>query len=256
MKLIKFRIKNYKSIIDSGDCYLTDNVTIFAGKNESGKTSILQALDDFDTDKKIRDDAKPIENKEAVPQVSITFRFSKAEAKEIFDKLGLERKTSDDITLEITKDYPNHYVITNQSLNDAGIIDSKKIESTTQEIEKSWEEIKGIHTKYPQLGGVIGDIDFKNIQNSKARLAQFKKIASGNINSISNETEKEKFLALLEETLKGLTELEHQSVSETHLLNLLKEEWIPYFILFSSFEDIFPNKIPLSGLETNEWIKD
>ncbi len=59
MKLKKFRIKNYKSIADSGDCYLTDTVTIFAGKNESGKTSILEALEDFDTDEKIRESAKP-----------------------------------------------------------------------------------------------------------------------------------------------------------------------------------------------------
>ena len=65
MKLEKFRIKNYKSIIDSGDCYLTDTITIFAGKNESGKTSILEALEDFDTDKKIRESSRPIKNSPA-----------------------------------------------------------------------------------------------------------------------------------------------------------------------------------------------
>jgi len=35
MKLKKFRIKNYKSIIDSGDCYIEDGLTIFAGKNST-----------------------------------------------------------------------------------------------------------------------------------------------------------------------------------------------------------------------------
>ncbi len=43
MKIKKFRIKNYKSIVNSGDCYLEKDLTIFAGKNESGKTSILEA---------------------------------------------------------------------------------------------------------------------------------------------------------------------------------------------------------------------
>ncbi|MFQ6087523.1 MAG: hypothetical protein ACE5K0_01295 [Candidatus Methanofastidiosia archaeon] len=38
MKIIKFRIKNYKSIKDSEDCYLYDKITILAGKNETGKT--------------------------------------------------------------------------------------------------------------------------------------------------------------------------------------------------------------------------
>lgn len=45
MKILKFRIKNYKSIIDSEDCYLEENITILAGKNESDKTAILEALD-------------------------------------------------------------------------------------------------------------------------------------------------------------------------------------------------------------------
>ena len=40
----KFRIKNYKSIVDSGDCYLEETLTIFAGKNACGKTTILEAL--------------------------------------------------------------------------------------------------------------------------------------------------------------------------------------------------------------------
>ena len=45
MKLKTFRIKNIKSIIDSGVCHLaSDNITIFAGQNESGKSAVLEAL--------------------------------------------------------------------------------------------------------------------------------------------------------------------------------------------------------------------
>ena len=40
MKIKNIRIKNYKSIIDSGDCYLTNDATIPTGKNELGNTSI------------------------------------------------------------------------------------------------------------------------------------------------------------------------------------------------------------------------
>lgn len=48
MKLKHFRIKNIKSIIDSGTCHLTeDNITIFAGQNESGKSAVLEALKYF-----------------------------------------------------------------------------------------------------------------------------------------------------------------------------------------------------------------
>ena len=89
MKLIKIRIKNYKSIIDSGDCFLTDNITILAGKNESGKTAILEALEDFDIDKNIREQAKPIKNENAIPQISITFEFTKSELKDMFEELDM-----------------------------------------------------------------------------------------------------------------------------------------------------------------------
>lgn len=49
MKLHSFRIQNYKSIKDSGICYVEDRITIFAGKNGSGKSNILEALSKFST---------------------------------------------------------------------------------------------------------------------------------------------------------------------------------------------------------------
>jgi predicted ATP-dependent endonuclease of OLD family len=72
MKIEKIRIKNYKSIIDSKDCYLTETITILAGKNESGKSSILEALEDFDSEKEIREDAISILTEEK-PEIAITF---------------------------------------------------------------------------------------------------------------------------------------------------------------------------------------
>ena len=43
MRLYSFRVQNFKSIIDTGEVKLPldDNVTILAGQNESGKSSIL-----------------------------------------------------------------------------------------------------------------------------------------------------------------------------------------------------------------------
>ena len=50
MKLIGFRIQNFRSIIDTGWTYLSpDNITGLIGQNESGKTSILEAINSFFT---------------------------------------------------------------------------------------------------------------------------------------------------------------------------------------------------------------
>jgi AAA15 family ATPase/GTPase len=49
MRLIGFRVQNIKSIKDSGWCHLsgTDNINVFAGQNEAGKSAILEALNFF-----------------------------------------------------------------------------------------------------------------------------------------------------------------------------------------------------------------
>jgi AAA15 family ATPase/GTPase len=78
MKLLKFRIRNYKSIVDSGDCYFSEKLTILAGKNESGKTTILEALEDFHEDREIRKEAQTIGSK-LRPEVIVTFRLTKGE---------------------------------------------------------------------------------------------------------------------------------------------------------------------------------
>ena len=44
MKISKVRIKNYRSIKDSGEILFTDKFFVLAGQNESGKSSILEAL--------------------------------------------------------------------------------------------------------------------------------------------------------------------------------------------------------------------
>jgi hypothetical protein len=75
MKLLAFRIYNYKSIIDSGECDLSgEGITILAGQNEAGKTSILEALRDFDYLHSIdADQVRPEGLDDAVPTIECTF---------------------------------------------------------------------------------------------------------------------------------------------------------------------------------------
>ena len=47
MIIKSIRIYNYKSIIDSQEVHLSKDITIFIGKNESGKTNVLKAIRDI-----------------------------------------------------------------------------------------------------------------------------------------------------------------------------------------------------------------
>ena len=93
-----FEIKNYKSIKESEKCYLDNQITILAGKNESGKTAILEALEDFNTDKNIREEAIPIYDKKLKPQIELTVKLNKKDLNKIGEKFGV--KNSDRIKLK------------------------------------------------------------------------------------------------------------------------------------------------------------
>ncbi len=253
MKILKFRIKNFRSIIDSGDCYLTDNVTVLAGKNESGKTSILEALVDFDTDKNIRKEAIPIKSPDSLPEISIIFEIEGENLKDIFNEIGVDKENHDNIELEITKLFPDKYSISETSLKKLNLEDDISIKN---EIEKNLNRIRKIHDKHPSIGGNLTDINIDDVQSLQTSVLQFKKATTPNLNQIESETEKSDFSTYITDLSKNLAQLIKLQNIETDFLNVLKEKWIPYFILFNSFDDIFPNKILFSDLETNEWIND
>jgi len=253
MKLKKFKITNYKSIADSGDCYLTDTITILAGKNESGKTSILEALEDFDTDNKIRETAKPIKSPDAIPEISITFIVEKDTIKEIFEEIKSPLKATTDIEIELIKTFPDVYSFGKSTLQNE-IFGSKEIEKIQKSIKDKWSKVKALHTKYPQLGGTFFDFEFSDLTNEKTLLTAFKTATTPNIPQI-DEKDRENFPKLLAEIETEIQNLENLTATEEKFLETLKR-WIPNFVFFNSFEDIFPNKIPFAELETNEWIKD
>jgi len=253
MKLKKFRIKNYKSITDSGDCYLTDTISILAGKNESGKTSILEALEDFDTDKNIREGAKPIKLPDAKPEISITFEVDKNTIKDILKEINSPEKATADVELEVIKTFPNIYTFGASTLENE-LFGGKEIEKIQKSIKDRWGKVKSLHAKYPQLGSNLFDFEFSDLTNEKNLFTDFKNATTLNIPQI-DEKERDNFSKLLTETEAEIQNLENSFVTKGKFLEALKQ-WIPNFILFTSFEDVFPNKIPFAELETNEWIKD
>lgn len=71
MRLSSFRIKNYKSIRDTGDIEVSElnNIFLLAGQNESGKSAVLQALSNFEqSHNKFYEDSKPFSVRDSLLQ--------------------------------------------------------------------------------------------------------------------------------------------------------------------------------------------
>ncbi len=92
MRLTAFRIQNFRSIRDTGWCnFSSDNVTCLIGQNESGKSSILEALLSFDTRHITPDDLR---SDGSLPSVACcfleTFDFLKAIITDKFADIPIE----------------------------------------------------------------------------------------------------------------------------------------------------------------------
>ncbi|MBK7141375.1 MAG: AAA family ATPase [bacterium] len=256
LRIKSFRIKNYKSISDSGECYVEEGVTILAGRNESGKTSILEALEDFDVERHIREDAKPIGMSEALPEIALTFTADKESINEIFGKMEVERSVSGNIELRIVKSFPDKYRITEETAKRAKVSFESEVVERLALARASLNQIQKLLKK---LSGTLQPLPELTLKVPKSDLAIFNKyklITQIPLSTLANTPDKDLLLAALESFPNLLTDLEWATQLDSVFLEHLTSRWVPNFILFSSFEDVFPNKIPYAELTTNQWIKD
>ncbi len=243
MHLIKFRIKNYKSIIDSMDCYFSDRLTIFAGKNESGKTSVLEALEDFHQDRTIREEAKPIQG-EGIPEISITFNLTSTEVNDIFKSISPSKKVSKNVTFTLSKRYGgSRYTIDSSGRDQIGISSIYNVSlAKIREAEKKASEL---------IEKSALEVDFPKF--AKQSLKVYKEESINFKNQHSDLTD------IVSEVLKiekASDDFYAQEKLLSDFITKFVELLLPYFILFSSFDDEFPKSIPVEGLSVNEWAKD
>lgn len=170
MKLNKFRIINYKAIADSGECdLLADRITILAGQNESGKTSILEALRDFDLGKKISPEAKPDGRDNANPEIICEFSIEKPDIEEVEndteDKVEIPKEVRDailkDKKIVIKKSFPS-----NKYSLEENIVSLWEQSSSKEQKESREDESKEI----PAMGAQP-EAEVKNTAEQQEKLA-------------------------------------------------------------------------------------
>jgi predicted ATP-dependent endonuclease of OLD family len=102
MQLNSARITTYRSIEDSESIRIESDVTSLVGKNESGKTTVLQALfrlkpvetsaildEDIDFPARLTRQRRQLPQGRRIPVVEAIFEFDEAEIKQIEEDLGV-----------------------------------------------------------------------------------------------------------------------------------------------------------------------
>jgi predicted ATP-dependent endonuclease of OLD family len=239
--IIKFQVKNYRSIKDSGVCYLADGITVLAGKNESGKTSLLQALEDFDTNQTIRKDAVPISSKKENPEIFVTFEVEKETVIELLENAKVNKK---EIEITLKKDFDNKYTLENVSED---IFDNIKKENST--VEKKCKKI------FDNIVKELKSLDI-TIENDETYDTTFVSKIQAVYPKITSPEKKQKIELLvneLSEQIKNILDL--NKIEEKFVADF--QQYIPYFIFFNTYKDQkIPNEVPFAELETNEFVQD
>ncbi len=175
MKLNAFKIKNYRSIVDSGWKNLAnDNITALIGQNESGKTTVLEALMSF-YDSKINEDI--LRSDLTFPEVSCLFHLEDKTLISLVDKNKLPKdliKYCEECNeLRLTRKWQNEtmskiYVSNEDIENYYKKLEDKKIdvlEKTQDQIEKLLKEAE--HS--------FSDIEFLEKHNAELQTDLVKK---------------------------------------------------------------------------------
>lgn len=249
MKPIKFRIINFKSILDSGECFFEPGYTVLAGKNESGKTTILEALAAFDENAELSKKTRPIgTNLES--EIYVTFEISKDE---LIEELGeyhsknlsfaskeiiIIKKTNEGYSIENDLKLP---VEQNEELRKKTEARIEKIieDSELKEDTKKWLFDKGL---------VLEDWEydipkwFENPTNAN--------IYGKTFNITGHPTDV--FTNIQEE----IEQFRKNDFNRANFLDSLIGNQMPFFVLFDSFDDIFPDNISIDSIEDNSVVKD
>jgi len=259
MDITSFRIVNYRSIKDSGECHLSgDNITILAGKNESGKTAILEALQDFDFDRPIREEAIPLNQPDSKPATTITFSLHQETLSEIGKEISLNLAVKGPSFITITKTYPNAYsYLPSQALQTAltQAVDNQSTD-TKQKALELYTQISNLLYTSPQIKDSPPNLDFSNLPSTIAQLVAYTKSVSPKLSDIPDVSRREALAHALQDIVALLNNGIKDSDAIGRNFNARLRSRIPNFILFSSFEDVFPSEIALTQAPSNQLVKD
>ncbi|MGC9781332.1 MAG: AAA family ATPase [Candidatus Heimdallarchaeota archaeon] len=245
MNLERVDISNFKSIYEA-KCIISNRVTILAGKNESGKTNILEAISMLNSTKEFGDKDIPKDQDDLIPEITFTFRIDQADRENI-EKHILEREPDflayfgslykwsniiivkrgfDSESRELSGPFIKHFYS----------VFNKNIDEEVAELNKQVQSLEKLNLNRNQLNKLIIDepLDKSVIDNKRELLNQYK----------SQSIISEDMSSLIDNQYQLIASIIQMLVSLHEIIGRLT----PRVVLFSSFEDILPHRVSIKDL--------
>ena len=256
MRLIKFRIQRYKSIKDSGWCWLASDVTTLAGKNESGKSAILEALRDFDLDIETwPDGVAPIDGS-GKPMIKMCFgEIEESILDEIIE--GAEITISGEAREYISKNnvtiikYDDCEYALDEKIET--LLNKERDESNSKSIKKI-KQVVGNLSKIEWLFGITKPELDDDIAPTQERVGSYILEVEAQVASMPDEETKQKTNEVIEELKSANDALDEEDVASKFVNELVR--YTPDFIFFRDFSDILPFEIPLAEAKDQKIVQD
>lgn len=216
MKLKSFQIKNYKSIQDSGVIQLDNGrVAVLAGQNESGKSSVLEALNAFEQGI-FEEDSIPFDSDEAMQEISCTYVLEDSDSS--FWE-GVEDGISKDFKLK------------HDSVGD--VLDIKKVSGSikefviTRSINRAEEDAKSIISIHESVLQII---------NASILQTDIETQIAKEDGTTETKTEKQKLVEVADKN-SDVADILWRHTSKV--------------VLFNDFCDLLPDKFSIADLKTD-----
>ena len=121
MKIKTVKIKNFKSIKDSGEIIFSDNLFVLAGQNESGKSSILEAIEAYEDESFGKDNLNFEEEQNGNKKQEISCTY------EVFP--------GDNFTADLRDELKEKFVLGEEDFLDSSKLEKLKIFTITKEYD-------------------------------------------------------------------------------------------------------------------------
>ena len=190
MKLTKARIKNFKSIQDSREFDIDDKITCLIGKNQAGKTALLEALNQFDPIKVPPNTLHP-------EGIDLTYALEDEDCQIIKERFGDKCLTDEYPTITVKKASGAFIEVSNLNVDsDAAVrhlVENAKLPKEQQDkilkIENIEAQIEDIEVRYNLLTGKeqIEDSEKEQINDLNRLKSELQSIQNGLLNTIYHQ---------------------------------------------------------------------